>query len=336
MSVYSNNSLQRASAQLAKEHTLELSDHVLAGTRIGEGTLAFARNILCMTPVVGPEHPVVGHLGYYAGGLATVLSGVALKGAVQDYRTAKTLSDREGLSLSKWRIGASSAGIGASLAYLAGKVWHAAASAFGLLCAADALVGFGSMIGIGLSGAAILRCARFYGQLHVTTEKEGLRKTLQSLKDAVIANDSDEAQRKLYALKRRTSYRSVQLIVRHIDRLIQEIDHPHVRLQAMELISAVKKDTTVKLALYAISLFAGMIGFAAAVIAGFFSLGIVPIVLGGIAAGIHLSVTAYHTVWTAGYKEIDPKWPGHRYFAYELSKRKRNHNRHVTWNSSAA
>lgn len=309
---------------------------ILAGMRIAEDSLSLTRNILFAIPAIGANDPVVNHLGYYAGIFWTFFAFRELDEGWAEYKRSKVIGDTEGQRRSETRLLSGGICSTASLIYLAGRICDTfsstafATAAFG---SANALFGVGSVIAMGSSILGAMRCYRFNARLNEylenpkLTKVQGLQGALQFLKDAVSVTPEERAelvdqiekdhpdwsaeqkekllQQKLTDLtevkvkyiKRRTSNKSLCLILNQADALLAKLADPESQVEGIQeaaiLLCTIQKENRTKMLLYILGFIASLISISAVLIATFLTAGALPFVLYGIAGTIYLVLTLY-------------------------------------------
>ncbi len=253
--------------------------HILAGMRLAEDTLSVTRNFLFAIPMVGPEDPIVNHLGYYAGMFWTFFAIRELDGGITELKRSKIVGDGEGERRAAARIASGAICTTASFAYLSGKIFDSFVSAplaSGFLDASNVLFGIGSLLAMGSSSLGAYRCYRFNERLNEylenknLTQVEKLRGALQFLKDAVSVTPEEKAQlqteiekshpewtpeqkekllqqkisdlteTKVKHLKRRTSHLSLHLILTQANALLDKLNSLETQAEGI-------KDATIML-----------------------------------------------------------------------------------------
>jgi hypothetical protein len=112
-------------------------------------------------------------------------------------------------------------------------------------------------------------------------------------------------------VKRRTSMRAVRNILHHADSILAKLESPlsDVRKQgAVEanlMFERVRGDSRKKQLLYAIGLFASLIGLAGLIIGTFFTFGALPFILYGISAGIYVLLFVAGQVSSLARRDAD-------------------------------
>ncbi len=320
--------------------------NLFAGMRLMEDSLSITRNILFAIPSVGPDNALVNHLGYYAGGFWTFFSLKELGAGVKEYQRAKAIGDGEGRRRAAGQVASAGLASTASMIYLAGRTFDTAAASTAALHAlgtANILFGVGSLLAAGTSALGAYRCYRFNDRLNEyldnthLTEEERLRGALQFLKDQIAVTPEekgaiwvqinqehptwtqkekealleqrlrDRTEVKVKYLKRRTSNKSLQLIITHADRYLADLSNPATRIEATQMLQTVQKETKIKMALFILGVIAALIGFAAMVALTFFSMGTLPFILYGVAGAIYLALAAYSIAVTLSRKETEGK-----------------------------
>jgi len=323
---------------------------ILAGMRIAEDTLSLTRNILFAIPDIGSSDPVVNHLGYYAGVFWAFFAFRELDEGWSEFKRSQAIGDAEGKRRSQARLVSGSICSTASLVYLAGRVSDtfavqtAATAAFGT---ASALFGIGSLLGMGASLLGALRCSRFNDRLNEylenprLSERERFQGALQFLKDAISVTPEEKAELtdqlekshphwspeqkekwlrekladltevKVKYMKRRTSSKSLYLILTQADELLAKLSDPKRASEGIKeatiLFSTIQQENKTKLALYLLGFIAALVSFSAMLVATFFTAGALPFVLYGIAGTIYLATTLYSVAGMALKKELDYK-----------------------------
>lgn len=310
--------------------------NILAGMRLADDTLSVTRNLMYAFPLFGPDNSVADHLGYYAGIFWTFFAFREFDDGVQEYERSVQIGDLEGRRRAKSRLlSGSLVGVG-SLSYLAAKVSDTFSltnvSPY-LLGASNLLFGVGSLLAAGTSYLGALRCLRFNQRLgqyidhpHFT-QKEKMKGAVEFLKAciSVTAEEKEEAaariekehpdwsrelkeqllsQRladltevKVKYMKRRTSNRSMKMILEKSDEILRKLSDPKLEQEGIEeafhLIKTVQKDSTIKMILYILGIIAALLSFVAMVMTTISTAGSLPFILYGISGGIYLAMTIY-------------------------------------------
>ncbi len=319
---------------------------ILAGMRIADDTLSLARNILFALPEIGPKDPIVSHLGYYAGLFWAFFALRELDDGIVENKRSKVIGDGEGTRRAGARVLSGTIISTASLGYLAGKFCNTYASsvaASGVLGAANVLFGVGSVLAMGSSLLGALRSSRFNDRLDeylentTLSEIDRLKSALKFLKESITVTAEEKAaltqeidekhpswsesektrllkQRladltevKVKYMKRRTSTRSLALILNQADSILAQMDDPKTRAsgiaKATVLIHQIQKDSRIKKALYILGFVAALVSFVAMLIITFVSSGALPFVLYGVAATIYLLISIYAAVGMICFKK---------------------------------
>lgn len=246
---------------------------ILAGLRLADDSLTLARNILFAIPDIGPNDPVVNHLGYYAGIFWAFFAFRELDDGIVENRRSKTIGDAEGKRRAEARIlsgGLVSAG---SLAYLGAKFCDTLASTSAVSIAmnvSNALFGAGALLGAGVSVLGAMRCQRFdkrlcdYLENPKLGEAQKLKGAVRFLKDSITVTSEERAELllqidrqypqctleqkekifrhklrdltevKVKYMKRRTSNQSLRLILNQADSLIAKLSDPKTCAQGIK------------------------------------------------------------------------------------------------------
>lgn len=309
---------------------------ILAGMRIAEDTLSLTRNILFAIPDIGSSDPIVNHLGYYAGIFWTFFAFRELDEGLRDYKRSKEIGDAEGQRRSEARLLSGAICSTASLTYLGGRIFDtfssatASAAAFG---AANVLFGVGSVLAMGTSILGAVRCHRFNNRLNEyienpnLTEVQRLQGALQFLKDAISVTPEEKAEQveqiekdhpdwspkqkedllkekltdltevKVKYMKRRTSNKSLYLILTKADALLAKLADPKTSAEGIKeatlMLCTIQKENKTKMALYILGFIAALISFTAMLVSTFMTAGVLPFVLYGIAGTLYLALTLY-------------------------------------------
>ena len=309
---------------------------ILAGMRVADDTLSLIRNILCALPDIGPNDSIVSHLGYYAGISWTFFAIRELDNGLIEHKRSKVIGDEEGIRRSEARILSGGIVSTASFGYLMGKICNtyisqgAAAISMGV---SNVLFGIGSFLAMGVSLVGALRCHRFNDRLneyYLNTklpEVERVKAALKFLKECIVVTPeereeliqqiekdypdwSNELKEKLLKqklvdltetkvkyMKRRTSSRSLLLILRDVDNILAKLENSKTVVEggvrATELINTIQKESRLKQTLYVLGFVAALVSFVAMLLLTFGSFGMLPFVLYGITGTIYLLITAY-------------------------------------------
>ena len=309
---------------------------ILAGMRIADDTLSLTRNILFALPGVGPNDPIVSHLSYYGGIFWTFFAVRELDNGLVEYKRSKVIGDEEGLRRSVARISSGGIISAASLGYLVEKICNTYISqgaAFAAMGVSDVLFGVGSFLAMGISLLGALRCSRFNDRLNEyrfnskLSEVDRLKAILKFLKECInvtpeeresliqqIKKDhpdwsnelkekllkqklADLTETKVKYMKRRTSGRSLFLILKGVDDILAKFEDPETVVEgvsrAIKLISTVQRESRTKQSLYALGVVAAVVSFVAMLFLTLGSFGVLPFILYGITGTIYLLITTY-------------------------------------------
>lgn len=340
------DAMRQAAIPGAKERALVL-------TTISENTLSLTRDVIRSVPEFGPDHALAHNLAFPAGAIWAGFAVREVKGGYQDYKRAVEIGDKEGKNRAAGRLSTGTLGMFGSGFFLAGKTAStagAAALAAGTLSLiGDVCFGVGSVVGMGLSSLGIYRCCTFKKRLNEYFENPQLSKeqqvrgSLEFLRDLLVITPeerlelvqkinqehpnaspeekaellkkgmADLTEVKVKYLKRRTSNKSLELILSKAEPLLAKLQNPETREEAIregdELIRSVRKETNWKMALYTIGLIASIISFVAVILADVFSLGTIPFIISGVASVIFLMLTAYNFTLQLMKKEPEAVGP---------------------------
>lgn len=340
------DAMRQAAIPGAKERALVL-------TTISENTLSLTRDVIRSVPEFGPDHALAHNLAFPAGAIWAGFAVREVKGGYQDYKRAVEIGDKEGKNRAAGRLSTGTLGMFGSGFFLAGKTASttgAAALAAGTLSLiGDVCFGVGSVVGMGLSSLGIYRCCTFKKRLNEyfenpqLTKEQQVRGSLEFLRDLLVITPeerldliqkideehpkaspeekaellkkgmADLTEVKVKYLKRRTSNKSLELILTKAEPLLAKLQNPETKEEAIregeELIRSVKKETNWKMALYTIGLIASIISFVAVIIADVFSLGTIPFIISGVASVIFLMLTAYNFTLQLMKKEPEAVGP---------------------------
>jgi hypothetical protein len=341
---------ERLSAQMIeamrKDAVPGTNGQILAGMQITEDTLSLTRNILYAIPSVGPNDPVVNHLGYYAGIFWSFFAFRELNAGMTEYKHSQAIGDKEGRRRATVRMASGGIVSAASLIYLSGRIFDTLESATvsaASIGTASVLFGIGSMLAMGASILGAVRCTRFDARLHEYLEHPGISEVdrykgaLQFLKDSISVTAEERGwienevkhlpeeergkaieqklrqltETKIKYMKRRTSNRSLQLILTKTDRLLrllsQEATQPEGIKESAILLHEIRKENQRKTALYILGFVAALISALGMIAGTFFTAGALPFVLYGISAMIYLLVGLYNAAGIVAKKEPEQK-----------------------------
>lgn len=310
--------------------------NILAGMRLADDTLSVTRNIMYALPVFGPNDPIADHLGYYAGIFWTFFALRELDDGIREQKRSKEIGDVEGLRRAQSRLLSGTIIATGSLGYLASKVADTFAlpdvsSLF--LNGSNCLFGVGSLLAIGTSLLGVVRCNRFnkrlneYLQNPKISETERMQGAIQFLKDSISVTAEDKeafahqieqehpdwpvalkeqylsqklanlTEVKVRYLKRRTSNKSLRLIIEQSDLILKKLSDPRLNIEGIRdatiLINAIQKENNIKMTLYTLGFFAACLSFIAMLITAFSAAAVLPFVLYGIAGTIYFGITIY-------------------------------------------
>lgn len=310
--------------------------NILAGMRVADDTLSVVRNFMLSLPHIHRDDPIVSHLGYYSGIFWSFFAFRELDDGFLEFKRAKLIGDSEGERRAEARLFSGAiVSIGATT-YLTGKILNSfsfSRAAAPLLSVSNAFFGAGSLLAMGFSALGVVRCQRFNERLNEYLENpalsgsqkmEGaLRFLLDSMRvtkeekaalfqeieekhpDWSVAQKEDLLQQKLGDLtevkvkymKRRTSNRSLQLILNHAEKILEKLADPIKRAEGIKeastLINRVQKESQIKRNIYLLGLIAAAISFVAAILLTVATGGALPLILYGVAGAIYLGITVY-------------------------------------------
>jgi hypothetical protein len=223
-----------------------------------------------------------------------------------------------------------------SLGYLGGKfcetlsVSGPASAALGV---SNVLFGVGSLLAVGTSLLGAVRCERFNHRLNEylenpkLTEVQKMQGALRFLKDSICVTVeemreieeqinrkyphlsaekkeqliqqklADFSEVKVKYLKRRTSNKSLRLILNHADELLGKLSNKETCIEGIKectvFFNSIRQENRIKLSLYMLGLIASILSFVGMLIMSFTSATILPFVLFGIAGTIYLAISIY-------------------------------------------
>ncbi len=310
--------------------------NILAGMRVADDTLSLVRNILFALPAIGPKDPIVSHLGYYAGIFWSFFSLRELDGGKIELKRSQAIGDAEGQRRAETRLLSGAILSAGSLAYLTGKLsetFVSTAPASALSSISSTFFGLGSVVAIGSSALGAVRCERFNNRLteylenRSLTEVQRMQGALQFLKDSIIVTQEERSELiaeigrkhpewtpeqkelllkqkmvdltevKVKYMKRRTSNKSLYLILTKVDDLLAMLSNPNTADQgikeSLQLIHTIQGENRLKLSLYMLGLIASTLSFVGMVIMFFMSAGTIPFVFYSVAGIIYLTMTLY-------------------------------------------
>ncbi len=321
---------------------------ILAGMRITQDTLSLTRNILFSIPAIGSQNPVVNHLGYYAGLFWAFFSFRELDEGVAEYKRSKIIQDAEGQRRAEIRLLSGAICSTASLSYLAGRICNTFSSSVGAAAAigsANVLFGMGSFLAMGASLLGALRCSYFNDRIDEylkhpkLTEVQKFQGVLHFLRDSISVTqeereelaaqiekehpdwDLEKKEKQLQGrlieltevkvkhMKRRTSSKSLHLILARVDMLLNKLADPKTQAEGIQeaaaLLRTIRRENKIKMVLYVLGFVAALISFIAMVVATFLTMGALPFALYGSAGAIYLATTVYYAVGVIFKKEPD-------------------------------
>jgi hypothetical protein len=125
------------------------------------------------------------------------------------------------------------------------------------------------------------------------------------------------AEAKVKYLKRRTSNKSLQLILSQIDPILTKLDDEKTRSEGIKegtlLIQKIQNENRIKMALFVLGFIAALISLAGLVLMTFASSGLVlPFVLYGVAGAIHLGMRVYTSASLFAKKDPKAAVPSHQ------------------------
>ncbi len=131
-------------------------------------------------------------------------------------------------------------------------------------------------------------------------ENQHPEKSPAEQKELIEKTLSDLVETKVAYVKRRSSIRSLRLIMDKSDGIIQKIQEPKTRAvgitEGKELIQAIHRQSVFKACLYAIGAFAGLLGMAALIAGIICTCGTLPLALASAAALIWLALAIYNVI----------------------------------------
>jgi hypothetical protein len=292
----------------------------------------------------------VNHLGYYAGIFWGFFSLRELDSGYRDLARSKQIKDAEGQRRAEARVLSGAICSTASLAYIAGRVCDTVAStgfasvAFNV---ASGFFGVGSLLAMSSAALGALRCYRFNDRLNEylnhpnLTGVERLQGALQFLKEAVYVTTEERAELveqieknhphlspneksqlleqkiadlteiKVKYLKRRTSNKSLLLILNQADAILAKLADPKTRAEGIKeatiMLHTIQNENKAKMALFILGFIAALISFVAMLVSTFLSAGSLPFFLYGVAGTIYLGMTVYNNAGIVLKKDVDSK-----------------------------
>jgi hypothetical protein len=324
--------------------------NILAGMRLADDTLSLARNILFAIPAIGRKDPIVNHLGYYAGIFWSFFSIREFDEGITEYKRSTQIRDAEGERRATARLLSGGLVSTGSLAYLAGKfcdTYASAGLAAAVLGVSNILFGVGSILAIGASSLGAIRCKRFNQRLNEYLENESLSEAqklmgvVRFLKESLMVTAEEKAdliaeieekfpnstkeekealldqklndltEVKVKYMKRRTSNKSLLLILSNADAILAKLANPETCAEGMRdaaiLIHSVQMENRLKLNLYILGLIASILSFIGMIVMFFMTAGSLPFILYGIAGTMYLGLTSYTIAGNFLKKEADLK-----------------------------
>ena len=319
--------------------------NILTLTAVSENTLSLVRDVLRAIPKIGPSHIVPHNLGFAAGAIWTAFGVREVKGGYSDYKRAEQIQDKEGRNRAVGRLTTGSLGTVGSVFFLSGKATTsanaAALTATTLSFIGDLFFGIGSVVGIGLSSLGVYRCSTFRKRLNEyyknpeLSKEQQVRGTLSFLKDLLSVTPAEQAELiakineenphlslqekeallkqklvdltevKVKYLKRRTSNKSLELILNRVEPLLAKLNDPAALEEADALIQTVLKENKAKMVLYLVGLIFSVVSLIGVIMADFFSLGTAPFIVMGVASFVFLMITAYNFIVQLMKKDPD-------------------------------
>jgi hypothetical protein len=309
---------------------------LLAGLRVADDSLSLTRNILFAIPDIGPSDPVITHLGYYAGIFWTFFSLRELDEGISEYKRSVSIGDKEGQRRAESRVLSGGIVSAASMGFLSGTFCNSYASGAAtaaVLGASNILFGAGSLVALGASILGAVRCERFNNRLNEylenpsLTDVQKLQGALHFLKDSISVTPeeraelileieqkhpdwtaekkeqllqqklADLAEVKVKYMKRRTSNKSLFLILTKADTLLGMLASKNSCAQGIKeasiLIHTIQQENRIKLSLYALGCVAALLSLLGTILMSVMTAGLLPFVLFGIAGTIYLAITIY-------------------------------------------
>lgn len=105
---------------------------------------------------------------------------------------------------------------------------------------------------------------------------------------------ADKAEVKVKYLKRRTSNKSLDLILNKVEPLLARLNDPAALEEADALIQTILKENKVKMGLYLVGLIFSVVSLIGVILADFFSFGTLPYIIMGVASAVFLLITLYN------------------------------------------
>ncbi len=322
------------------------NENILAGMRVADDSLSLTRNLMYAIPTFGPHDPVANHLGYYAGMLWTFFAFREIDEGLTEYERSLQIGDEEGRRRACAKLFSGGIVGTGSLAFLVGRMsdtFALASAASALLSTSGILFGAGSILSMGASVLGTVRCYKFHQRLNEyldnsnLTIQEKMRGALHFLQDSISVTPEEKAEVaalierehpdwsieakerflsqkladltevKVKYMKRRTSNKSLRLILEQSDPILAKLNDPKQMQAALQeaavLIHTIQRENKVKMSLYLLSLVAALLSFVALVLTLTLSLGAVPFALYGISGAIYLAVTIYSVAGMSSKKK---------------------------------
>lgn len=137
------------------------------------------------------------------------------------------------------------------------------------------------------------------------------QRTLEQKEKLLQQKIADLTEVKVKYMKRRTSNRSLQLILSQADRILAKLADPATRVEGIQeaaiLVNAIQKENKIKMNLYILGFFAALITLVGMAIMFFGTAGVLPFVFYSTAGTIYLCLTIYTIAGTLLKGEGDIK-----------------------------
>ena len=306
------------------------AQNIMAGLNAVDGGLSLARQIFNVKE--GPTNLVSAILGFFSGSIWFLGALLDIKGGYSGSEYSEEIGDNEGKRRAQAQMASGGLGaIGAGF-FLGSKTTSVEAAGTGVVTALSnvATAGFGavSLLGMGTASLGIYRCYRFQERLDEVMEgeksegnkiraalrylksllaihpleKQAIENQIESEYPGIEQEDKNElveeklrhlAETKIKYLKRRTSSKAVEQILKQTDALLEEYEAGVVgkeKIEAAALIALVKSESKKKIVLFAWTFVAWLLSFVASILFLAAVVSTVPYILMGLSTLIFLVI----------------------------------------------
>jgi hypothetical protein len=298
-------------------------------------SISLTRNLLSLG---GMETPFVDGLGVAGGILGAGIGAVDWKTGLGEHERAQRAGDGEGYRRAEGRILYGQTEAASAVLFLAEEgcaatsTESAAAAGAAIGTAALFFSGIASIVGCIMSLLGIYRCSIFKDRIRALMNHPSLseeqrlfgaigylqelisitseeRLAIEKKVDAEHPKDREQRileennrliEKKIAWLKRRTSAKSVEMILGMSGDILEKMQNPATRSiaikEAKSLIGAIEHDISVKMLIHSLGLAASLLGIAALIVGMVCTGGLAPLILTTIAAVLWLALALYNVI----------------------------------------